>query len=67
MRKRFSKIHICVSKRLLIVFTRASFLVYGDEFHFVDNILLGRPGNKTTFDFLYLIPNEHVFYLFLVL
>ena len=67
MRKRFSKIHICVSKRLLIVFTRASLFVYGDEFHFVDNILLERPGNKTTFDFLYLIPNEHVFYLFLVL
>ena len=67
MRKRFSEIHICVSKRLLIVFTRASLFVYGDEFHFVDNILLERPGNKTTFDFLYLIPNEHVFYLFLVL
>ena len=67
IRKRLSKIHICENKRLSIVVTRAIFLnVYGDEFHFVDKILLERQGNKTTFDFLYMIPNEHVFYLLLV-
>ena len=68
MRKRLSKIHICENKRLSIAFTCASLLnVYGDEFHFLDNILLEWPGNKTSFDFLFLIPNELVFYLFLVL
>ena len=68
VRKRLSKIHICENKRLSMVVTRACLLnVYGDEFHFVDNILLEWPGNKTSFDFLFLIPNEHVFYLFLVL
>ena len=68
IRKRLSKIHICENKRLSIAFTHASLLnVYGDEFHFVDNILLEWPGNKTSFDFLFLIPNELVFYLFLVL
>ena len=68
MRKRLSKIHLCENKRLSMAFTRVSLLnVYGDEFHFVDKILLERPGNKTLFDILYLIPNEHVFSLFLVL
>ena len=41
LRKRLSKIHICENKRLSMVVTRASLLnVYGDEFHFVDKILL---------------------------
>ena len=48
VRKRLSKIHICENKRLSMVVTRACLLnVYGDEFHFVDNILLEWPGNKT--------------------
>ena len=67
MTKHLSKIHLCENKRLSIVVTRAIFLnVYGEEFHFVNNILLERQGSKTSFDFLYLIPNEHVFYLFLM-
>ena len=41
MRKRLSKIHICANKRLSIVVTRAILLnVYGDEFRFLDKILL---------------------------
>ena len=62
-RKRFSKINICENKRLSIAITRASLL---KVYHFVDKILLERLGKKTLFDFLFLMPNEHVFYLFLV-
>ena len=60
MRKSLLKVHICKIKRLSIAFPLASFLnVYGDECHFVDEILLERPGNKIPFYFLYLIPNAN--------